>query len=133
MGSGLRFRSWSTAARADEILRSFCRCRQSLSEARGAASSIKPGVKRSETPGRRWLKTFQARGAAASIKPGVKRGFVSGTPGDRCEKYIKPAERPADESSRLRFGNCDRCRPLRGLRKFCVLAILGFRFRFTPG
>jgi len=47
-----------------------------------------------------------------------ERGFASGTPGDRCEKRSKPAERPIVESSPLTFGNCDRCRPLRGLNCF---------------
>jgi hypothetical protein len=57
----------------------------------------------------------EACGAAVSIKPGVER---SETPGDRCERYPKPAERPIVESSRLTFGNCDRCRTLRGLDCF---------------
>ncbi len=32
--------------------------------------------------------------------PGMKR---SGTPGDRCEKYIKPAERPIELPSNVSF------------------------------
>jgi hypothetical protein len=46
------------------------------------------------------VKISEARGAAGSIEPGVER---SETPGDRCEKHIKPAERPIEPPSNVSF------------------------------
>jgi hypothetical protein len=70
---------------------------------------------RSPRSGRQHKVSHPSRAARLGTPPwgGAKRN-----PRNRCRNFSKPAERPIVESSRLTFGNCDRCRPLRGLNCF---------------
>ena len=73
---------------------------------------------------------FKAREAADSIKPGVKR---SETPGMRRQKYPKLAERPTVESSPFNVLLSHRLSAASRAHLLFVALFPGVTLRFTPG